>query len=312
MATIDEIIQMQSDTIRSTLSTARETTSRISGATVPHLSKPALHYAFTKPELQKPPSFGELLPGDTTSQTVKFLNTEAQKWIDTYFPELSACLKDKPEQWLCKILGGEDPFGDSRQVFDTVWHQARDQAFRERRSLEAGVRADFSLRGFTVPPGAMIGAMLELQERASDAVATVNREEMKRVAEIKLDLLKFAEEQAIRLKLGIMQSMADFYRQWISLPQKDVELARAKAQAYSAMQSALSSYYQVELGFEELRLRAATTKTEVDISHDRNRISAAQGDQKNSALANAVRAFGDVAAAAATSQAGMIAEVTGG
>lgn len=306
---IEDTIDFLQDTVNDALRTARETTSRIQNNFAPPLSKPSLSYTLQKPVIEPPPNFGDLLPGDTTGETVAFLDGEVEKWLEQYFPELTACLRTKPEEWLCGILTGQKPFGLDKSVFEAEWHISRDRETRARESAVQQIRVDFSNRGFSLPPGALVGAVAREEERMSDAIADVNRAQTIRAEEIKLDLMKFAEEQAIRLKLGIMQALADFYRQWLDIPNKDLEAGRIKAMAYSSLTSALANYYQVELGFEQIRLRAAESRMEGGISNDRNVIAASNVNNSADALATAVRAFGDAAAAAANAQSALQAEI---
>lgn len=312
MAIIDSLLDSLRDQAASALTTARATTSRISNNAPVGVSNRNLNYTFRKPTLTPPPGFGDLLPDDTTGDTIRFLDSEAEKWLDKFFPEIQACLRTTPEEWLCGILTGQKPFGLDKAIFDLVWHNSRDREYKARNTEVRQIYNRFSNRGFTLPPGALVAATAQAEERASDAIAEVNRAQTLRDAEIKLDLLKFAEEQAIRLKLGVMQALADFYRQWIELPNKDVEFARVKAQSYAALQAALASYYNVELGFERLRLEAATQDVGAELDSDRNKIAAAQGTNASDALANAVRAFGDVAAAAANAQSALVADLNAG
>lgn len=313
MASLDTIISMQSDTIEAATSRAAALANRISNW-IPNSNVGSVSFRHTvnKPSMTRPTGLTDWLPDDERKDDLRLLDNEAEKWVDKYFPQINACLKSKPEEWLCAILGGAEPFAESQAIFDSVWHQARDNAYKARDSMAEQVRADFSARGFTLPPGAMIGALLQAEETASDAIAGANSDEARRIAEIKLDLLKFAEQQAITLKLGIMQSLANFYQQWVNLPERGVELAKAKAQVYASLQSTLAEYYRVELGFEELRLRSAQAKADVEVSNDRNKASILPRNEAAGALANATRAFGDIAAAAASSQAAMIADLNAG
>lgn len=312
MASLDQLIDLNSATINSTLATARSLAGRISNVYPGNVGNQSLSFSFNKPAMEKPQSFGDLLPSDTSGSTIRFLNGETEAWLQKYFPNLQSAVGDAPERWIGKILNGGEPFADSQAIFETIWHQARDQAGRERESATRQIRAEFTGRGFQLPPGAMVGAMIELDQRTADAVAEVNRAEMIRVSEIKLNLVQFAVREAASLKLGIMQLLASFYQQWISLPQRDIEMARAKVAAYASLQSSLSSYYNVELGFEELRLRAAQAKLGGALQSDQNKIAAAGNNQAAPALGNAVRAFGDVATGAATSQAALIADLNAG
>ena len=311
-STTDKSIEFLQQHATAALKTATSLANRI-GSFVPASRSVSFSFRPDKPNLQPPPSFGELLPADTSPASIRFLDAEVDKWMDKHFPEISGALRYAPEEWLVGIITGQSPLGLSKAHFDTVWHEGRDRAYRAAATEQAALRANFSERGFSTPPGALIGALNSSEIRASEAIADVNRQQNIRNAEIKLDLLKFAEEQAIRLKLGIMGEVATFYGRWIELMNKDVDTARSKAQAYAALSSALSSYYNVELGFEELRLRAAQGRLEADVQQSRadmveGEVRAAQ----NGALAQAARAFGDISGAAANAQSSLQADIFSG
>lgn len=274
------------------------------------LREPNFQVDLTKPNIGPPPSFGDLFGPDDTDPTIKYMNQQADEWIAKYFPEINACLKTLPEEWLCGIISGVKPFGQSKDYFELVWHQARDRAYRTRASEQKTIAAQYSARGFSLPPGAMVDQMAQAEDRANDTILDVNRDQALKDADIKLDLLKFAEEQAIRLKLGVMQALADFYRQWISVSDQDIRSAAVRAQAQAALYGALSSYYGVEIAFEQLILRAAETDASIDIDVDRNRLTK-QGNfaPTASALGTAVSAFANTAAQASQAGGSLTAQI---
>ena len=292
--------------------TARETASRIHGQGV-SLSGASFDYTPSVPVLVEPPRFSDLFVGsDGTSAEVIRLNGEVDAWIAKYFPDLPGALRHTPEQWVSGILGGSDPFGDSKQVLDTLWHEARDRAARSASSTRRTLEAAFSERGFITPPGILVRLSAEAEREAQQAVADVNRSETVKMAELKIELVKFAAEVAVRLKLGIMESLRAFYMAWISLPDKDIERERVRAQAQASLYSALSSYHNVQLGFEQLKLRAAEAKVGAATDGDRNKIAAQSNGQTASAISNAVRGFADISASAANAQSSLVAEFTAG
>lgn len=311
MASIDENIQLLMEFAARAMTNARAAEGRISSF-VPNVSGASLGYTVTQPNMPLPSKLSDLLSPDNSSSTIRFLDSESEKWIDKYFPEINACLRTSPEEWLCGIITGQKPFGLSKDVFEAVWHESRDREYRARRTATRQLNAEFSSRGFSVPPGAQVAALVAAEHAAADAIGAVNRAQTVKDAEIKLDLLKFAEEQAIRLKLGVMQAMADFYRQWVELPNKDIEASRIKTQAYATFQNALSSYYNVQLGFEELRLQAASLRMNGKLDSERVRVSASSGDTRNAALAQAVRGYGDIAAAASSAASTLQADILSG
>lgn len=273
-------------------------TGRISSF-IPNVDDGSLDYTVTQPPLTPPTSLSDMLTPDNSENTLKFIDGAVEDLIDQYFPEINACLRYAPEEWLCGIITGQKPFGLSKEVFEAVWHESRDREYRARNSAVEQIRSSFSARGFSIPPGALLGAVVDAEEAAADAIGSVNRAQTIRDSEIKLDLLKFAEEQAIKLKLGIFQAIADFYRVLIDLPNKDLEASRLKVEAYASLNSALSQFYRVQLGFEELRLQAANLRMNGKLDSSRIKVSTIDGS-RNTALGQSVQAFADVAASAAS------------
>lgn len=312
MATIDDNIARLFDFANAALGNARSAEGRLAAIDVT-TTVPDLNYTVKQPNMPLPTSLGELLSPDNSSETIKFLDAESEKWLDKFFPEIQACLRTAPEEWLCGIITGQKPFGMNKAVFEAIWHEGRDREYRARNSAVRQLHSEFSGRGFSLPVGAHVAAITQAEETASDAIGQVNRQQMSEDARIKLDLLKFAEEQAIRLKLGVLQAMADFYRQWIELPDKDLEASRLKTQAYATFQEALSSYYRVQLGFEELRLQAANLEHSSKIDSNRLKVDAARTwDSRNAGLGQAVQAYGEVAAAASSAASTLTANVVTG
>lgn len=263
-----------------------------------------------KPNLGAPPSFSDLFGQDRTDPTMAYMDGQADAWIDKYFPELNAGLKTLPEEFLCNIISGVKPFGQDKTYFEIVWHQARDRAYRSQASAQKTLAAEFSSRGFSLVPGAMVDALAQLEQQSSSDILNVNREQALKDADIKLDLLKFAEEQAIRLKTSIMQALADFYRSWISISDQDIRSAQVRAQAQASLYAALSTYYNVENSFQELVLKAAQTKAAVDGDIDRNRLVRVQAfGSTASALGSAVGAFANAAGNAAQAGGSLTAQI---
>lgn len=293
MAGIDDNVTRLFEFANDALGRAGAASGRVS-TFIPNIGGANLDFTASVPQMTRPTAIADFLPVDNSSSTLQFLSAETEGLVDQYFPEINGCLRYPPEEWLCGIITGQKPFGLSKEVFEAVWHESRDREYRARNSAVEQIRSEFSARGFSSPPGAMFKAIMRTEERASDAIGEVNRAQTVRDAEIKLDLLKFAEEQAIRLKLGIFQSIADYYRVLMDLPSKDIEASRMKVAAYASLNDSLSQYYRVQLGFEELRLQAANLRMNGKLDENRLRVAAADGS-KNGALGQITSAFASAA-----------------
>lgn len=274
------------------------------------LRNPHFTVDLEKPNIGPPPTFSDLFEGDNSDPLLQFMDEQADKWIAKYFPEMNACFKHLPETVLCDILSGVKPFGIDKSVFELVWHQARDRAYRTVSSEQRTLAAQYSNRGFSLLPGAMNSTLAEISQRATESVLDVNRDQAMKDAEIKQRMLELALQLATQLKLGVLSHLADFYRVWITLPDKDIERARIKAQAMASLYQALSAYYNVEIQFQQLQLNAAQTEAGIDIDVDRNQLTK-QGNfaPTASALGSAVNAFADVAASASQAGGSLTAQI---
>lgn len=305
---IDANIAQLFEFANAALGNARSAEGRISSLTA-KVSSANLNYTPERPNMSAPVRMSDILGVGNGEPTIRFLNDESDKWVDKYFPELNACLRSSPEEWLCGIITGQKPLGQSAAYFEAVWHEGRDREYRARNSAVRTLGVELSMRGFTLPTGAFVSAVSDAEARAADAIGEVNRTAMIKDADIKLDLLKFAEEQAIKLKLGVMQAMADFYRMWVEIPNREIEVARARTQAYASFQSSLAAYWNVQLGFEELRLQAANLRMNGKLDESRIRVSSLDGS-RNAALGQAVQAYGSVAQGAANAASTLNANVS--
>lgn len=307
---IDDNIDQLFSFAEGALSDARNTAGRIN-TFIPNINSGNLKFTAKVPDMQKPTALSDMLIPDNSSSTLKFIDAEVDALIDQFFPEINACLRYTPEEWLCGILTGQKPFGLSKEVFEAVWHESRDREYRARNSAIEQTRAEFSSRGFQVPQGATVAAIIELESQASDAVGAVNRAQTIRDSEIKLDLLKFAEEQAIALKLGIFQAIANYYRVLMDLPNKDIEASRLRVSAYDSLNNAMSEFYRVQLGFEELRLQAESLRVNGKLDESRIRVASLDGS-RNAALGQATDAFAKAAQGAVNAASTLYADITTG
>jgi hypothetical protein len=270
----------------------------------------SLQHSLTKPNFGARPLFSDVFAaGDSTDPEIMRLNGEADGWMEKYFPAMNGGLKTLPDDMLIGIISGVKPYGLDKTVLEIAWHQARDRAYRASNTEQRTLEARFSSAGFSLPPGALVAAIIDSDQRASQAIAEVNWQQAIKDADIKIELLKFAEEQAIRLKLGIMQQMGDFYRLWHSVPDRDIERARVRAQALASFHSSLASYNSVEMAFEELRFKVAAGKSSVQLESDGRRVGMAAASHTAGGLGQAAGAFGQIASGAASAASSLVARV---
>lgn len=284
---------------------------RISANTKPTLTNPTLDYTVGAKSFGTPPQFSDLFAGtDNTNGVIADLNDQVDAWLAKYFPSINAGFKNVPDEYLIGVISGVKPFGVDKSVFDLVWQQSRDRTGRTVSAEQRTLEASFSSRGFSLPPGALVDVLAQSERRGTDAVLDVVREQAIKEADIKVDILKHAVGIAAQLKAGILNTSAEFFKAYYSVYGLGNDTARIRAQAYSSFYDALSSYYGVEVNWEELRLRAAEGKANVALGTDRNKVGLyGGGDGVASAHAQAARGFADVAASANAAAGTLVAQI---
>jgi hypothetical protein len=290
---------------------ASEVASNISPGFHPTLKEPGLTYTPGTKNFGAAPQFADLFAGgDNSNALIAQLNDQVDAWLAKYFPSINGQFQNVPEDYLVNVISGVKPFGVASTVFDLVWHQARDRVYRTTQSETRTLEASFSSQGFTLPAGALLDAVTQSEQRATEAILNVTRDQAIKEADIKVDLLKHAVGIAAQLKMGILNTSAEFFKAYYSVHGLANEVARIRAQAYQSFYQALSSYYNVEVSWEDLRLRSAEATANVGVANDRNRVTMySQTDTGNAARAQAARGFADVAATANAAAGTLVAQI---
>lgn len=282
------------------LSNAISAAASIGTSTKPTLLNPSLSFSVPDKDFGSGPVFSDLFDGaDSTNADIAALNDNVDAWLAKYFPAINGNFNNVPEDYLVGVIGGTKPFGIDKSIFDLVWQQSRDRVYRTTQTEQRQLEASFSSRGFSIPPGALIDQIAASERRATDATLDSLRDAAIKEADIKVDLLKHAVGIAAQLKQGILATSAEFFRNYYSVYQLSNETARVRAQAYDAYYQALQSFYNVEVSWEGLRLRAAETTAQVGVDTDRNRLSLFDAaNNVSGAYSQAVQGFTNAAGSA--------------
>lgn len=241
----------------------------------------------------EPNQFKQFFTGtlDTPDEVVSRANDAVSAWVDAYFPAVNQCFKDTPEDWVCGVVAGIRPLGNSEEAIDVAWAKAKANEQAQLASERSSIVSDFASRGFTLPPGVMLAQLRRAQERVSDVAAGVNREAALADVGVQAELLKLAVSVASDLKRGLAANMAQFFNTVASVQNQsaatNTERARIVADAESKFVTALTSYEAInqdyfkareQLGLEggKSRIDAYTAKVSAAAEENRAAIQTAQ------------------------------------
>lgn len=259
------------------------------------------------------PTADSITPSTVYRDTTAF-DTRADAYIAKYFPSINACLRTVPDEWLCDILTGVDSFITRNPTFEALWRRAKDRTEREARVNTQTLRSTFSSRGFALPQGVMVAMEQESARTRLTTLGEVNRDILIKEADLIKEVTLFAEEQALKYKMGVFQAMGDMYKVWTQLYNDSLAKFEAQTRAYQVYIESIIGYSELELAFEKVRLSAAQSSAELEIKADAvaAQKDAAAGGSVASGLGTAAAGMASAAGVAANAASSLVLAIEGG
>lgn len=200
--------------------------------------------------------------------------------------------------WVSKALtqGGT---GLSAFVEDQIWQRERDRLQDEALQGEEEVAAQWAARRYPLPPGAAAHQILLVRQNLRDNLAKSSREVAIKQAEMELENVRFALSTAIDVRKASIQASLDYMARMTFGYTFPAEKVVQSAQAAAALEQAMTSYYQAQLGLKELVLKNAMGVYEVQTQFvkDKAQIELGYLKEKVGAITNAMQAISVQAAA---------------
>lgn len=234
-------------------------------------------------------------------ELLALLSAELANFFTTYYP-LAADAFDEATNWLVNSItqGGT---GISPAVEAQIWQRDRDRVTKESQRAEAQVLSEFSGRGFSLPPGAAAARLVEIKAAGMGELQAASRDAAIKQAEIEVENVRFAVEQAIKSRMQAMNAATDYIRALMSAPDTAARVAALNSDAKARMIAATSDLYRARLQRDELAMRLPITNEELGIrAASANMTGFYQGvDARVRAAASAADVYGRAAQAALSS-----------
>jgi hypothetical protein len=234
----------------------------------------------------------------TYNRILADLTGKFESFFATYFPNECDYLAGA-QQWLCDVLtrGGT---GIKPAVEDQMWQRDRSRVLQDVRRAGEEVVSTFASRGFPLPPGAMQHQLNLTQQAGLEKVAQASRDVAIKQAEIEIENIRFAVQQALDYRIKGIAAAADYMKAMALGPEIAMRLATSSADAQARLISAASQYYSNRIRIEEIKLDVA--KSNAALTLDAGKVSAgALMDairNKANTVASVAQSLGQQAAAA--------------
>lgn len=199
-------------------------------------------------------ALAELVPG---------FDGQVNNFITNWFPDFAGCLKEQVDQWICKTIqsGGT---GIPVDVENQIWERSRNREIIDASRQQSEVITAFAARGFALPSGVLLDAVQRVQQDLSNKNSTHSRDVAIKQAEIEIENIRFAVEQGVRLRLGVVQALVEFVNTWLRMQQTAIDRAKAVIDAKRDLWQAAAAYYralidvaELDLKYDEIRIDSA-------------------------------------------------------
>lgn len=235
------------------------------------------------------------------NRLVALLSGQLADFLRTWFPRKNRAY-EAAESWLIDEIenGGS---GVNALVEEKLWQRARDKIIREGRRVEQQVTTAYASRGYPLPPGALLAKLDDIQLGQLAA----NGEQATQIAaeqyKAEIEMIKFAVEEALKLRMQAMNAALDYIRAIASMPDTALKTYNMKDENWARMLQAAATWYNALLNRDEIILKSKITEKELDYRiYEHRRTQATRNDQvKVQALGEAADVYARTASSALSS-----------
>lgn len=301
---VNQIIQNAIDTALSQTSMADAAAYSASTAGMGYamMNPPPVIYGITAVEPAVPEVENATLTFEAQrDKTIALLSDQLAGFFAQYYP-LAADAFDEATNWLVNsiTLGGT---GIDPSVEGQIWGRDRDRVIAEGARLEAQTLSEFSGRGFSIPPGAAAARLAAIKVGQLESLQASSRDAAIKQADMEVENVRFAIEQAIKSRMAAMQAAADYIRSLMSGIDSAAKVALLNSDAKARMMGATSDLYRARLARDELALKIPLANSEINVrSQEANITGFYRGiDARVAAAGHAADVYGKAAQAALSS-----------
>lgn len=228
--------------------------------------------------------------------------SNAELMYQTHRDYLLGLIEDKMAQFIVDYLPPEPFFqlaydwatralttggsGINVNVEQALWQRGRARILADSARAEREADTLWAMRGFPMPPGALLGARQDIQLDAGRKLAEVNRDIAVKSFEAELENARLAFKEVMDFRKVSLNMTLDYVKTIMSAPQLAAqitgevlrirtELARNLTMLYSAMISALQPHVQLAIQDAELQLRAQQLNQSAQVNSLNEQVKAA-------------------------------------
>jgi hypothetical protein len=172
------------------------------------------------------------------------LETKFSEFINTRFPN-DADTYEKVETLLRDAL---ENGGLAVDTEDRIYDSQRSAILEESSRAADTVLATFASRRYPVPPGAALGAVREIQQKAQSEIAKAGGA----LAALKVEMQKFTVEKLLGLRQLALGAAGDYIKSLVSAPEISSRMAGVGYDAQAKLIAAAADFYRADIAAADM------------------------------------------------------------
>jgi hypothetical protein len=193
------------------------------------------------------------------------LNGQCRAWLDTYFSQHAAGLAAVEEKLAKYLAGGTAiPADIEAQIIE----RNRDRTIAEYLRTRDQVYGEAALRGFTIPGGAVNGALLRARQAGMDNIARASVEVAVKNMELEQANIQFAVTNSINLRQLAVNAVLQFGSLIVQTDGQAEQWAQGFIEQVARLYTLKAEYFKLQL--EGLKLQTDVQVEQVRAQLQRN------------------------------------------
>lgn len=208
-----------------------------------------------------------------------------------YFPNESAAYISAESA--IKSAMESDTGGISEAMREAILEDERSRVLDDASRASDAVLSAFAARRYPVPPGAAIGAVAMIQQKAQAEIAGGIR----KLTALSVEMRKFNIEQIMALRQSAMGNAVEYLRSIISGSDISSRLVGVGYDAQSKLITSAADFYRAEISAADLvgRINQFNTTSSLDAATKNQAATMSMIDLKTKALLTEIQAIGQMA-----------------
>lgn len=194
------------------------------------------------------------------NELVTLLVNKFTAFQNTYFPN-DATTYAAAEAWIEGAIANPAS-GLPASVAAQIWEDDRSRILADKTRAQDAVFQTFAARRFPLPSGAAANAVLQVEQKAQDALAESSR----KVAVMSVEQMRFVIDKAISMRQSAMQAAVQYIQALASGPDMASRVVGIGYDAQSKLISAVSQFYGART--EAVKLTTMVTQHNTDLSQE--------------------------------------------